>query len=164
MNENKDNSILNLEMAFDYTEKVFNARNKTIDNLNTRASAFLAFGGVLLKFGFDLPDGCPTAKTLKILTLLCLCGSVIANLVSLLAKGSGYIIRPRKLMNDYFYEENIYLKAKIINTFIEAEEELDLDAIKKSKFLNCGIILIALAAVISTLDAILVTIFQAMCK
>lgn len=157
----QQDSTLNLEFALKYAEKVFEAKNKTIDNLNTRSGTFLGFSGVLLKFGLDLHDNCPMCLLLKISTLGLLCLSILFNALTLLANSKGYIMQPRKLMSDeYFKEEHNIIKARITNTLIEALEELDLDAIKKSQYLNSGIICITLATLAFAANGIITSFFK----
>ncbi|MBD2169308.1 hypothetical protein H6G04_33645 [Calothrix membranacea FACHB-236] len=164
MEESKDQYNSNLEIAFKYVEKIFDGTNKTLDSLNTRASAFIGFGGVLLKFAFDLPDGCNLAKNAKILAIICLWLSLLINSISLLSQSSGNVIKPQRIMNDdYFDLDPKDLKATILDTFAKAEEELDKDAQRKSVFLNLGIILIVIAALSSTIGVITVT-SQEICK
>jgi hypothetical protein len=153
--------ITNLDLVFDYTKILLDAKNKTIDNINTRLGTFLGFAGILLKFGLDLPSNCTSCLVFKILTLVLSCLSVLMNVNGLLASKTGITVDPAKLMSDeYFYKPTPENKAKITNTWIILVQKLELSASEKSQKLNIGIKLIAAAVVTFTINVSIASFFK----
>ena len=158
MTESNDKYNLNLEAALKYSEKVFDGTNKSLDNLNNRASAFLGFGGILLRFAFELPYCSIFTKCTKILTIICFLASLITNLICLLSEGKGKIIKPRRMMDDDYFElESKDYKATIVDTIIIANEELEEVASYKGLLINLSIIAITAGASLSALSVIVKT-------
>lgn len=153
--------ISNLDLVFDYTKILLDSQNKIIDNINNRLGTFLGFGGVLLKFGLDLPSSCTSSLIFKIATLVFSCLSVLINVSGLLASDTGKTLNANKLMSDkYFYQPTPENKAKITQAWITLLEDLDLAAIKKTQKLNIGIQLIAVSVVAFTINVCITSFFK----
>ncbi|MBW4565701.1 MAG: hypothetical protein KME32_32395 [Mojavia pulchra JT2-VF2] len=145
---NETNSNANLNLAYEYTKIVLEAKVKILDTLDSRMGMFLGFGGVLLKFGLDAPSELPSEQTLKTTFIALTVLSVCTNASGLLAKGTGNAVKPKKLMTDKYYnEENPRVKAFLINTWAELVEELEEMGKTKSIYLNSAITLLALAVI-----------------
>lgn len=157
----KEQPIPNLDLAYEYTKIVLDAKDKSISNINTRLGTFLGFGGLLLRFAIELPDKCLTCLVLKITVLLFSCISVCLSATGLLSNGIGAAVKPKKLMSDeWFHESNPRVKAFITNTWTNVVEEMEESAIQKSKKLNLAIQLLALAVVTFTINASIASIFK----
>jgi hypothetical protein len=145
----EDNCNANLNLAYEYTKSLIEAKSKIIDNLNSRMGIFLGFGGVLLKFGIDMPTKLISEEYLKSAFLTLAMLSVSANAIGLLGRPTGNVVKPRKLMTDEYYnEENARVKAFIINSWVVSEESLDALISIKCKYLNSAIVLLALTLLI----------------
>lgn len=139
MEDNNTQSIIegttestNINLAYEYTESVYKARNEALDNLNGRLGTFLGFGGLLLRFAADLPGintGCLTCLILKAIV----CG--------------------------FSNESDERYRAYITNTWVEAIELFEEAAIKKGKRLNLSIWLLTLATIAFALDIIIASVF-----
>lgn len=150
----------NLDLAYQYTEAFLIQCDKNIDDLNTRLTTFLGFGGLLLRFGLALPDACRSCMLLKILVLVLSALSVCQSSYGLIANRLGSTIKPRTLMSDTWFEkENTRIKASITNTWINSIEELEAAGQAKQLQLNRAIYLLAAAVVVFSINAVIATLF-----
>ncbi len=156
-----EQSIPNLDLAYNYTKIVLEAKDKNVNNLNTRLGAFLGFGGLLLRFAVELPDKCLACLVLKIIVLSLSSLSVCVSSFSLVSDKVGSAVKPEKLMSDeWFYESNPRVKAFITNTWIVVVQEMEELEIQKSKKLNISILILALAVVVFTINASIASVFK----
>jgi hypothetical protein len=155
-----NNELENLNLAYEYTEKFLAQCNKNIDDLNARLTTFLGFGGLLLRFGIGLPDGCRSCLLLKILVLCLSALSVSQSSYGLIANKIGETVKPKALMSDkWFQDKNLKVKASITNTWIESVEQLEESATKKQDQLNRSIFLLAAAVILVAINSIIATSF-----
>ncbi len=150
----------NLDLAYQYTEAFLIQCDKNIDDLNTRLTTFLGFGGLLLRFGLTLPDDCRSCMLLKVMVLALSALSVCQSSYGLTANKLGNTVKPRTLMSDTWFEkENIRVKASITNTWIKSVEELEAAGQTKQLQLNRAIYLLAAAVIAFSISAVIATFF-----
>lgn len=161
----------NIQLNYEYTESVLKNCNDSINSLNTKLSTFLGFAGLLLRFGFNLPLPvkcpqldilgweCTICLLLKLSVLVLSAASICISAIGLTAQRNGTIVRPRKLMDDYWYKQpDERCRAFIINTWVVVTEELETLAIEKGDRLNLAIFCLSLAAVLFALDEGIATV------
>lgn len=161
-NEAKYNSkdLSNLDLAYGYTEAFLTQCDKNIDDLNTRLTTFLGFGGVLLRFSMALPDNCRSCMLLKVVVLSLSTLSVCQSSYGLIANRLGEAISPRTLMSDKWFEkESVKVKASIVNTWIQTIEEIEIAGQKKKLQLNRAICLLAIAISAFAASTVIATFF-----
>ncbi|MBE9067898.1 hypothetical protein IQ260_14690 [Leptolyngbya cf. ectocarpi LEGE 11479] len=160
-NDGQDSEeISNLALAYEYTQIFLGQCDKQIDDLNNRLTTFLGFGGLLLRFGLALPDGCRSCALFKAAVLLLTTISVCVSSYGLLANAVGATIKPQSLMSDdWFKKENNRVKASMTNTWIEGISQLEKSATKKQSQLNYSIFCIGAAVVAFGANSLISTFF-----
>ncbi|MEM9814983.1 MAG: hypothetical protein AAF827_01015 [Cyanobacteria bacterium P01_D01_bin.6] len=155
-----DDEQLNLSLAFEYAKDFLEQTDKQIDDLNTRLTTFLGFGGLLLRFSFELPDACRSCALLKVTVIALTASSICINSYGLLANPVGTAVKPSALMSDeWFQERNQTVRAKITNTWIEGIRQIEEAGKAKQILLNRSICLLGLAAVVFAVNGMIATFF-----
>jgi hypothetical protein len=160
----------NVELIYNYTEALLKIQGESLNRLDTKLSAFLAFAGVSLRFVVDLPNKSALINlpiwvaniSLVLKTLACIfCVlSITVCVLGLTAKMRGITVEPEVLMNDtWYWEEPAHCQAFIINTWINASKEYKTVGQKKGKTLNFAIGLIFAAAITFASDTILLIFY-----
>ena len=156
-----DEESRNLSLAFDYTKDFLGQIDKQIDVLNARLTTFLGFGGLLLRFSLELPDGCRSCVVLKVFVMLLTTCSVCISSYGLLANAVGTTVKPSALMSDQWFEENnAEVRAKITNTWLEGVQQLEEAGSRKQKQLNYAICLLGIAVATFAINGVISTFFQ----
>jgi hypothetical protein len=161
----------NIDLIYSYTEALIKSQEDSINRLDTRLGAFLAFSGVILKFAIDLPShlslesagnlACNTCFLLKIAICGFTIAAIIVSTLGLTAKQRGRVVDPERLMDDkWYFANNERCKAFIINTWIETKKEYILVGNTKGKRLNLTIRLICFAAIAFGLNIVLLSIYR----
>lgn len=159
-NNSTDKERENLALVYQYTESFLKQCDKNQDDLNSRLTTFLGFGGILLRFGLGLPDECRSYLLLKIIVLFCTACSIYISGLGLLANPMGQAIKARSLMTDEWFEkQNEVIKASIISTWINSIEALELVSIEKQKKLNQSIRILMLSVIAFSIDAMISAVF-----
>lgn len=89
---NAEEKNSNVELIYSYTESLIKAQEESLNRLDTKLSAFLAFAGVALRFAIDLPNKSTLTQTPELVTIISLllklsaCGLSVA---SILVSASG---------------------------------------------------------------------------
>jgi hypothetical protein len=172
---NQDSNIKeetsNVELIYTYTAALIKAQEDSLNRLDTKLSAFLAFAGVSLRFVVDLPnksqlEGIPTtilvtSMVLKILACFFCLVSIVICVLGLTAKMRGAVVDPEILMDDkWYWEEPDRCRAFIINTWIDTSKEFRALGKKKGGTLNWAIRLICTVAITVALDTILLICYR----
>lgn len=159
----------NLDFAYEYTRDLLQMRLANFDKLNTRLGAFLAFGGVVLRFAFDSPGSirladswvCYTCLGAKILVFAFAVAAIWVSGTELRSSPTNGMINPKKLMADnLFHAEQGRGKAFIVNTWIQTLEEIEPQLLDKGKRLNQTIILLSLAVTTLAIDMLIASVFN----
>lgn len=168
---NDEEQHSNIELIYSYTESLIKAQEESLNRLDTKLSAFLAFAGVSLRFAIDLPNksalaGIPAlvASTSLLLKQLAIGLSVLSIIVSvwgLTARMRGSVVNPETLMSDrWYWEEAERCKAFIVNTWVKTEREYKAIGLRKGKNLNLAIKLICEAAIAFALNVSLLSFYR----
>jgi hypothetical protein len=153
----------NINLAYTFMENNLKELKSGVDNLRTRASTFLAFGGVLLRFIIELSDTQPSYKLTKLLAYLTCFYSIFL---------LGWMLSSNDQTNVETYKtglktgKDIFLKNTPINAkkyniqiFTICCELLFITVDKKIKQLNISIICLVFSAFFFTLNGVLVSCF-----
>ena len=166
-NEQKES---NIDLIYSYTEALIKSQEDSLNRLDTRLGAFLAFSGVILKFATDLPVhpqlesldnlACNTCFLLKMLVCSFATAAILVSTLGLTAKLRGCVVNPKSLMNDeWYFADKERCKAFIVNTWIQTEQEYNSLGIEKGKRLNLTVQLICAAAIAFELNTALLSIY-----
>ena len=158
---NNSNELENIELAYEYTKDFLKDQKTDARHLDWRLGAFLAFGGLLFRFGNDLPSD------QSIYLLVTKIGVLLLGFMSIAFAAWGLkstfssklrLVKPSTLMeNKYFKEETPSVKCVIINTHKTTVEELALIIQKKSFCLNKSIICLIISVLIFAANGMLNT-------
>ena len=129
---------------------------------------FLAFGGVILRFAFDIPGSvnlgglwiCHVCLIAKILVFVLTVASIWVSATELGSSPTRGAIDPKKLMQkELFYAEQGKGKAFVVNTWVETIDAIEPQLLLKGKRLNQTIILLALAVTALAIDGLIASSF-----
>jgi hypothetical protein len=159
--------VPNTELIYKYTESLLKGQSESLNRLDTKLSAFLAFTGVLVRFVGDLSGKvtvhgliCYSCSFLKILAYFSLGTSALLLCLGLTAKLRGSVISPKTLMKDeWYFADSSDISDYIISAWIEAEKEYEQLGFDKGRKLNIAVRLIAVALVSITASALIKTIW-----
>lgn len=156
-----NNEQLNLDLVYSYTNSSLQKCSDGIDDLNTRLTTFLGFGGLLLRFAIELADSCPSTLLFKVMTLGCATFSLCQSGYGLLAHPVGNVPKAASLMQDEnFQKENQTVKASVVSTWLLAIDEIEISIEKKQKQLNRSIYFLIAAVVAFSLNALISSFFH----
>lgn len=157
----------NVSLAYIYTKEVIEDTNKSLDALNTKLTAVLAFSGLLLRFSGDLPE----TNDFFVAARLVVCSffglAVVFCCLGLQPKVGGAVVVPDDLIygrversngdgeKEYgalcYHESDERVRLFIIKTWLSRLPELDrrvessFDALKKATWcIAAGSILLAI--------------------
>ena len=152
----------NLSLAYTYTKDFLDQCNNQLDDLNSRLTTFLGFGGLLLRFSLELPDGCKSCAWLKIIVIVLTTLSICLSSYGLIANAVGEAVKPCTLMSDQWFSEktNSEVKAKITNTWLIGLEQLEAAGKRKQNQLNYAIGLLGVAVAVFAMNAVIATVFS----
>ena len=164
---NCSGNVPNTKLIYEYTESLIKIQRESLNRLDTKLSAFLAFTGVLVRFVSDFSEkitihglDCYSCICLTILAYICLSISALVLCLGLTAKQRGTIISPTVLMeNDWYFAEHDKISDYIISAWVEAEIDYKQIGIDKAKKLNLAICLIGVSLVILIISALIKTIW-----
>ncbi|MEB3192195.1 MAG: hypothetical protein VKL42_17785 [Snowella sp.] len=159
--------VPNTELIYKYTESLLKNQSESLNRLDTKLSAFLAFTGVLVRFVDDLSGKvtvngfpCHSCTLLKLLAYISLGTSAFLLCLGLTTKLRGSVISPKTLMRDeWYFADSSDISDYIVSAWIEAEKEYEQLGFDKSRKLNMAVRLIALALVSITVSALIQTIW-----
>jgi len=159
--------VPNTELIYEYTESLLKSQSESLNRLDTKLSAFLAFTGVLVRFVGDLPGKisihglrCHSCTFLQILAYISLGASALLLCLGLTAKLRGGVISPKTLMREeWYFADNSDISDYIISAWIEAEKEYEKLGFDKGKKLNTAVWLIGVALVSITVSALIKSIW-----
>jgi hypothetical protein len=168
---NAEEKNSNVELIYSYTESLIKAQEESLNRLDTKLSAFLAFAGVALRFAIDLPNKSTLTQTPELVTIISLllklsaCGLSVASILvsawGLTARMRGSVVSPETLMSDkWYWEEAQRCRAFIINTWIRTEREYKKIGSRKGKNLNLAIKIICGSAIAFALDIVLLSFYK----
>lgn len=161
----------NIELIYSYTESLIKAQEESLNRLDTKLSAFLAFAGVSLRFAVELPNKSAlaampvlvtnTSLLLKQFAIGLSLLSLIVSVWGLTARRRGSVVNLETLMSDQWYWAEVErYRAFIVNTWIETEREYQALGSRKGKKLNLAIKLICGAAIAFALDVSLLSFYR----
>jgi hypothetical protein len=153
----------NTELIYKYTESLLKTQSESLNRLDTKLSAFLAFTGVLIKFVGDLSGkvtiqgfSCYVCTFLTIISYISLGVSAFVLCLGLTTRLRGSVISPQALMRDeWYFADNSDISDYIISAWIEAEKEYEQLGFDKGKKLNIAVWLIGIALVSITFSALI---------
>jgi hypothetical protein len=160
MNNTNNTNQEQIDLAYTYTKDNLKHIYSEINSLRLRVQAFLAFGGVLLRFIIELSDSQPSYKLTKILDYLT-CFSAIFLLGLALKSNSevditSYIIGTENNTDIFLYEPPVQSKIKFIEHNKEVSGEYFKAAFEMKNLLNGAIICLIFTTFFFTLNGILV--------
>jgi hypothetical protein len=155
---NNEEKRSNIELIYGYTEALLKVQEDSLNRLDTKLSAFLAFAGVLLRFASDLPNRSVLVKVpvlviygsllLKLLACVFSVAAIVVCVLGLTATRRGTVVSPERLMDDQWYwEQEQRCRAYIVVSWVQTEQEYTKIGQKKGRTLNRAIRLICAAAV-----------------
>jgi hypothetical protein len=165
INSNKDSNFSekmpNTGLIYSYTEALLKAQSESLNRLDTKLSAFLAFTGVLVRFVSDLSGKvtvhgltCYSCILLQLLAYISLGSSALILCLGLTARLRGSVISPKALMRDeWYFADSHEISDYIISGWIEAENEYEQLGFEKGRKLNRAVWLIVLALISITISA-----------
>lgn len=156
----------NIKLIYEYTQQAYKDIKDNGTKLDTRLSSFIAFSGVLLKFGLDLP---PTQLMAVHNSFYWIClglkGSVCflsASAIGLCgwalrAKATGIVVDPRELLDEEWSTgvDEKTCRTYIADTWVEAIEEIEKKNFMKASYLNKAITTLSLASICFAIDAVI---------
>ena len=159
--------VPNTELIYKYTESLLKNQSESLNRLDTKLSAFLAFTGVLVRFVDDLSGEvtvngfpCHSCTLLKLLAYISLGTAAFLLCLGLTTKLRGSVISPKTLMRDeWYFADSSDISDYIVSAWIEAEKEYEQLGFDKSRKLNMAVRLIALALVSITVSVLIKTIW-----
>jgi hypothetical protein len=163
----------NVGLIFEYTQSLHESISDNIDVLNTRLGVVIAYGGVLLRFALDLPGqstiikfpeigltlGCPICLILKLAVLVLATASICISVIGLSSEASGKIVKPKRLMKNWYRKSEESCRCHIINTWIESIDLLRESRKNKATKLNKAIRLLAASTVVFALNVGIESLF-----
>lgn len=173
-NESQDNLDLkersNINLIYTFTESVLKTKIDSLNKLDIRLAAFLAFSGGLLKIVLDLPGKidikteemvCITCQLFKIGAGVSEIVTIIITTIALRSNFTGRVAAPQELTKPkWYYAEKNEFKRVVVKQWLETIEEIETLALKKSKALNRSITLIAAGGIIYGLVVILIAVYK----
>lgn len=167
----KDSNFLekapNTELIYSYTEALLKTQSESLNRLDVKLSAFLAFTGVLVRFVRDLSGKvnvqsftCYSCIFLQSLAYVSLGASALILCLGLTSRLRGSVIAPKALMrNEWYFADNSEISDYIISAWIKTEQEYKQLGFDKGKKLNMAIRLIVLALLSITISALIQVIY-----
>lgn len=160
----------NSEIIYSHTQSLLKSQQESLNRLDTKMGAFLAFAGVLLRFAINLPGkeelaaspklACNTCLLLQIIVCIAATVSAVISGLGLTAKPKGNVPGPKTLMKDDIYGlDQETLRCRIINTWAQTEEEYTSVGEQKGNLLNCSIIASCISIIAFALDVILGSLY-----
>lgn len=158
----------NTELIYSYTESLLRAQSESLNRLDTKLSAFLAFTGVLVRFVGGLSGKvtvqgfpCYSCTVFQLLAYTSLGVSALLLCLGLTTNLRGRVISPKALMRDeWYFADSSEISDYIISAWIEAEREYEQLGFEKGRKLNIAVWLIALALVSITTSALIQVIWE----
>ena len=161
MNKTPENKNPNLDFFYEYTVSVFEGVNDSINILNTKMGAVIAFNGLLIRIISDMPDQrtyfhklpCYTCLGMKGLSYFVLILSIWICVIGLLPKPRGEIAKPMHLLSECYnssIEDNKVFVLKGFQNSLNIYEEI---RDQKSKMLKKAYILLAIATTLFAIDS-----------
>ncbi len=153
----------NTDLIYSYTEESLKLQLESLNRLNTKMSAFLAFTGVLVRFASDLSEKviiedftCYSCLLLQMITYIALGSSALILCLGLTTTLRRNVISSKALMKDrwYFADKND-ISDYIISGWIQAEEEYEKLGFDKARKLNLAVWLISLSLICITLNILI---------
>jgi len=170
-NSNSINYHNNLDLIYQYSESVLKAVEDDTNSINIKLGIVLALDVGLGKLAVDLPGQtlivdnypCYSCLLLKFLVFMLLLLSTWFSIQGLLTASSGYIARPKALLDKWYYADREHCKLFILKGLVQAVEGGALNRERKAKQLNMSIrflagtlallVLLALGFLISSLNS-----------
>jgi len=158
----------NLDLIYQYSESVLKAVNDDIKTINTKLGIVLGFDGILIKLVTDLPDQtltidsyrCYSCLLLKVLIFLLLICSIWVSAAGLVSKPAGSIVRPKELLENWYYEDSENCKLLILKGLSQTVEGLNLNRTRKAEqlatsisFIRITVVLLIIGFLISSLSS-----------
>ncbi|MDJ0508615.1 MAG: hypothetical protein QNJ64_05075 [Crocosphaera sp.] len=152
----------NTELIYSYTEERLKTQSESLNRLDTKSSAFLAFTGILVRFANSSVEStvkgwqCYSCILLEILAYISLGLAALFLCLGLTARFTGTVISPKALMeNKWYFAPKSEMSDYIISAWAQAQEEYERIGSYKSKNLNFGVILIAVALICIIFNALI---------
>jgi hypothetical protein len=142
-NENKPN----VELIYEYTNGIYSDTSSNISSLDTRLATTMGFGGLLLRFSDDLANGNWWQLTLKLTVSLLIAFSVCLALKGFLSGPSGTLIKPKALLDRWYYLPDEECRLLIIREWSKSIDEFNSLRVRKSKCLNLSVAFLVLSVV-----------------
>jgi hypothetical protein len=135
----------NASFAYEYTQKILERSNKSLEIINTKLSAALAFSGVLLKFTESL-TGDGILNFIRIGICLFCAGSIISCGLGLSPRKAGAVVTPESFLDPVVYRlPDEECKLFTMRQGIKAIEQIDQLIEERLGHLNVAIVLIVLS-------------------
>jgi hypothetical protein len=157
----------NIKVIYEYTQQAYKDMKDNGTKLDNRLSSFIAFSGVLLKFGLDLPPTHQMAVDNRIYWLywsclilkgaVCLLSASAIGLCgwALKAKATGIVVDARELLDEEWSTgvDEKTCRTYIADTWVKAIEEIEKKTFMKARYLNTAILFLSLASICFAIDA-----------
>lgn len=135
----------NADFAYEYTQKILEKVNKSIDTVNTKLGGALAFSGVLLKFTENL-DNNGILGFIKIGICFCCAGCIISCGLGLSPYSTGRAVAPESFLEPEIYRlSDEECKLFTMRQAIIAIAQIDILLKERCEHLNVAIVLIVLS-------------------
>ncbi|MGC1309375.1 MAG: hypothetical protein WA885_19310 [Phormidesmis sp.] len=144
----------NAEFIYEYAEKTAENINKSIDIVTDKLTRILAFSGVLLKFGVDMPsDG--YLFSLKFVVIACIVIAIGSCAAGLRTQNREKLLKPDRLLNDHYGLDKERMHVMLTNALVEAIPELEKLRDYRISFLDLSIGCLVLSGCVFGLAGIL---------
>lgn len=164
--EDEQSEHTNINLIYSYTEYRLKLTNDSINALNTKLSAILAFSATSIIFSINLPNQaflaspdrqyiCYSCLVLKILVCCFLALTIYLSVQGFRPKPGGGMTPPDKLMNENYYDSEENCRLIITKTWIEALQDLEKLRDEKAKIADRAIRMLCVAAFCATGSVIL---------
>lgn len=144
----------NAEFIYEYTEKTAENINKSIDIVTDKLTKILAFSGVLLKFGVDMPSK-GYLFSLKFVVIACIVVAIGSCAAGLKTQTREKLLKPGCLLNEYYGLDKEKMHVMLTNSLIETIPELEKLRDDRITFLDLSIGCLVLSGFVFGLTGIL---------
>jgi hypothetical protein len=114
----------NAEFIYEYAEKTAENINKSIDIVTDKLTKILAFSGILLKFGVDMPSN-GYLFSLKFVAIVCIVLAIGSCAAGLRTQTREKLLKPDCLLNEYYGLGKEEMHVMLTNTLIETIPDLE---------------------------------------
>ena len=141
-----------LELVYNEVKGALNTQFQSLDGLNTKASVIIGFVGMIIGISLNLYSHSNSYLFGSCITLFLI--SIFFTLSAYTVKSYRSDPEPRKLTENYLRKDDVYVKKKLIDNFIQSFEYNKIKIEKKVKYINYSLILLFMGLIVLTLSII----------